>query len=108
LTETRAKVSGLFKRNPIQKLYAISIACQVSRYLYEFDEKSMDYEKAIGGAVKLSSSNKYIKIPFLVVPSEYAKEANEAVNVLKKHGYVTKYSTDNAPPLFVIEVTLKL
>jgi hypothetical protein len=107
LSETRQRVFDLFgSGKSIQKLYAVSIASQLYRYIYEFNEKASEYEGAIGCAVKLSHCN-FAKVPFLVVPLEYASEAQEAANTLRTHGYIKSYRSESASPLFVIEATLR-
>lgn len=106
LGETRQRVFGLFGAGKsIQKLYAVSIASQIYRYVSEFNEKAADYERAIGSEVKLADRN-FCKVPFLVVPLEYATEAKEALNTLLTHGYVKSYQSASAAPLFLIEATL--
>lgn len=107
LKEARTKIFDFFgSGRPIQKLYAVSLACQNYRYVHEFDEKASEYEKAIGGTVKLSGRS-LPKVPFLAVPLEYSAEAQEAMNALRTHGYIKTYRAVSAAPLFIIEASLR-
>ena len=107
LSETREKVFDLFGRgNAIQQLYAVSVTSQLYRYIYEFDEKASEYEKAINGAVKLTNV-RFTKTPYLVVPAEYSKEAQEAMTVLRTNRYISAFRSWTSSPLFIIEASLK-
>lgn len=96
LQNTRLKVFSLFPQRgqPIVKLYAVAIACQVFRYFHEFEEKTALYEQASGGAVKLVG-RKFKKRPFLVVPIEFADELSRAGQTLQKAGYIFSFKTES-------------
>jgi len=106
LREARPKVCGFFSGKSIQKLYAVSVACQLYRYMHEFEELAPDYEK-IGNGIARLSNIRFSKTPYLVVPVEHANEAQEAMSILKSHGYITSYKAWQSSPICIIETSLR-
>lgn len=105
LGKTRRNVFGLFgSGQSIEQLYAVTITSQIYRYLYEFEEKASEYEKAIGGSVRLRGV-RFNKIPCLVIPKEYIEEAQCALKALRSNGYITSFKIDKGSYIFVIEYT---
>ncbi|MBI5449513.1 hypothetical protein HY948_04340, partial [Candidatus Gottesmanbacteria bacterium] len=68
----------------------------------EFEEKSVQYEEAIGGYVRLRGA-KFNKIPCLVIPTEYMEEAGYVLKVLINNGYISSFRTDKSSYICVIE-----
>jgi len=102
LKTIRQKVFALFPRgSSIETLYAATIAAQIFRYVHEFEEKAADYEK-FTGAIKLQGV-RFTKLPFLVVPEEYAKELSTALDVLKKNHAISSFNLYRASRLVIAE-----
>lgn len=85
----------------MQKLYAVTIASQIYRYLYEFEEKVEEYERAVNGGLRLNG-NRLNKFTYLVVPSEHSTEAREALDCLRKNNYIYSYTLDPAGKILVL------
>ncbi len=119
LKTIRQKVFALFPRgSSLETLYAATIAAQIFRYIHEFDEKAADYEKFIPqqrdvGLVNSCQRNstglirlqgvRFTKLPFLVVPEEYAKELSTALDVLKKNRAISSFNLYRASRLVIAE-----
>lgn len=86
----------------LTKLFAISIACQLFRYLHEHNEKYPKYMRAIGDY--LPHSQLYHLIPFFVAPIEARQQVNYALSYLKENGYIFDFSTKNTCKLYVAEI----
>ncbi|MBI3582910.1 MAG: hypothetical protein HY096_03035 [Nitrospinae bacterium] len=103
LRETRRNVFGLFgSGQSIEQLYAVTITSQIYRYFHEFEEKAAQYEEAIDGSVRLRGA-RFNKIPCLVIPTEYTKEAEYVLKVLKNNGYISSFRIDKSNYVCVIE-----
>lgn len=90
LGNTRLRILGLFPQRgqSIAKLYAVSIACQLYRYVHEIDELVAKYEQASHKVVKLAN-RRFNKRPFIVIPLEYEPQAMSAVQILTSNGYIS-------------------
>jgi len=104
LQNTRLKVFGLFpeRGQPIEKLYAATVACQLFRYFHEFEDRAVGYEKVSGG-VKLQGI-RFNKIPYIVVPTENAAELRTALDAIKKNGYITSSLTKDGGAIVVARI----
>ena len=102
LKTIRQKAFALFSRGQsLEALYAVTIAAQIFRYVHEFDEKAAEYEQ-FTGSIRLQGV-RFTKLPFLVVPVEYAKELSMALDVLKKNRAVSSFNLYRAPRLVIAE-----
>ena len=108
LKETRQKVFDLFPETgkSIHKLYAVTIASQIYRYLYEFDERVGEYERAVNGGLRLNG-NRLNKFTYLIVPSENSSEPREALDCLRKNHYVYSYTLDPAGKIVVLNFSYR-
>jgi hypothetical protein len=68
------------------RLYALTIAAQLYRYYFELEDLASQYE-SFTQPIKLSGV-RFSKLPFLVVPAEYARELRTATEALAAHGFV--------------------
>ncbi len=105
LREARRNISLLFpyRTQKYEKLYAITIGCQLYRYYFEFDYLTGTYTKCIHGG-KLALIRDMRKSAFLLVPVDYSEYATNAVNALQTGHYITSYFYDNTPELFIMEI----
>jgi len=99
----RERVFNLFpnKGSSIERLYAVTVACQLYRYFHEFEEKAGTYEK-FTAPVKLRGV-KFTKVPYLVVPDERREKAEAVLAVLKRARFISSYTAEHSSPLYVIE-----
>ena len=104
LKTVRQEVFNLFPRgSSLETLYAATIAAQIYRYIHEFDEKAAEYEQ-FTGSITLQGV-KFKKQPFLVVPEQYAKELEHALDVLEKNRVISSFNVERAPKLVITEFT---
>lgn len=102
LKTTRQKVFALFPRgSSLETLYAATIAAQIYRYVHEFDEKTAEYEQ-FTGSIKLQGV-RFTKLPYLIVPEEYAKDLTVALEVLKKNRAISSFNIYRASRLVIAE-----
>ena len=96
------KVFELFPRgSSIETLYAATIAAQIFRYVHEFEERAAGYDK-FTDSIKLQGV-RFTKLPFLVVPEEYAKELSAALEALKKNRAISSFNLARASRLVIAE-----
>lgn len=86
------------------KLYAATIACQLCRYFYEYEEKVDSYQSAIGNENCLPVGSDYLCEPYLVVPVETQQQADAAANYLQSRGIISQIVPDKNSRLYVIKV----
>lgn len=85
------------------KLYAVTLACQLFRYVYEYHEKVSYYRKAIGNkSIPLGSIVQCES--YLVIPIEAKEEGKYALNHLKEMGILAGFIPDESSRLYVAKV----
>jgi hypothetical protein len=98
LRTARERVCALLPgRSSFVRLYAMVIAAQLYRYYFEFEELASQYE-SFTRSIKLKGV-RFSKLPFLVVPAEYARELRTATEALAARGFVVSPSFETAPRL---------
>lgn len=71
------------------------------RYVHEFEERAAEYEK-FSSSIRLQDV-RFTKLPFLVVPEEYAKVLSTALEVLKKNHAISSFNLNRASRLVIAE-----
>jgi len=84
------------------KLFAISIACQLYRYVHEHESLISRYMKAIGNYMPNSVS--YHLVPFFVVPIEAQQQADCALIYLKNNGHIFDFSISSTCKQYFIKI----
>jgi hypothetical protein len=79
------------------RLYAMTIAAQLYRYYFEFEELASQYE-SFTRPIKLRGVG-FSRWPLLVVPAECARELRTATEALAAHGFVVSPSLETTPRL---------
>lgn len=105
LTHARLDISKLFpKRNQkFERFYAISVACQLFRYFFEFEYIYSTYAKKIPPQLIAKINNPH-KSAFFIVPIELSQKAVTAMNILQSNGYVVSYTVNETSRLYIIKI----
>ena len=86
------------------KLYSVSVACQLLRYLHEYSERSNCYASVVGGVSALEVSVPPELVAYFVVPIEMKSQAIRAFDFLRLNGYISNYSGDTDRMLYVARI----
>jgi len=105
LQDARRKVRKLFpnRTDKIERLYAITVTCQLYRYFFEFEAILSTYAKKIPPQT-IEKIKNLKKSGYLIVPIDYSQKAITAMNILRSNNYINSYSTKEASKLFILEV----
>jgi hypothetical protein len=105
LQDARRKVRKLFpnRTDKIERLYAITVTCQLYRYFFEFEAILSTYAKKIPPQT-IEKIKNLKKSGYLIVPIDYSQKAVTAMNILRSNNYINSYSTKEASKLFILEV----
>ena len=105
LKDARRNVSNLFpcRTQNFERLYAVTVACQLFRYFHEFECLISTYTKKIP-IQSLADINIPQKSAFLIVPIGCSQRAVTAMNILQSNGYIVSYSVDETSELYLLEI----
>jgi hypothetical protein len=105
LKDARQNIWELFsnRANKFEKLYAITVACQLLRYFFEFEEIMSTYAKKMPQQ-NIANINNPQKSAFLIVPINRFNEAVTAMNLLQLNNFVKSYSIDETLKLSVLKI----
>jgi hypothetical protein len=85
------------------KLYAVTVACQLYRYVHEYNNKKPEYKKAIGDRIFIDQMRLQIE-PYLVIPIEAKDQGNASLNYLQREGIVRCYKPFQDSRLYIVRV----
>lgn len=101
----RRTICAAIPRQPgvsIIKLYGVSVACQLLRYVREYDALRSSYEAITGNNLGCSQSHSIV--PYFVVPIELEPQANNALLFLQQQGMITSFTSTTTCRLFVTKI----
>ena len=111
-SDFRGRRRRIFYRIPrrrgvsLVKLYAVSIGCQLFRYLKEFEYKRSQYAAAAQG-IQIPALGQYTLKGFLAVPIEAKSQCRRSIDLLRSDGIVASTVEEEDCKLFCTEVSFR-